>query len=323
MITLEEVREGRRTIDGKIQRTPLMHSSAIGEKAGLDLFLKCENLQKTGSFKPRGQINKIAHLSETERARGIITVSAGNAAQGCAFAARRVGAKCVVVMPEDAPQAKVDATRSYGAEVVQYGTHTTMASMFDKANELQREHGYIFSHPFNDEHVIAGQASIGVEIIQDLPDVDAVFVPIGGGGLISGVASGIKLISPRVKIIGVESASGPAMQESIKQGKVARIERGYSIADGIGAPFVGDLTLEICRKYIDEFVTVTDGEIIAAMKWILQRAKLLVEGAGAASVAGLLSGRAHLENGSRVVCVLSGGNIDLTRVSELLATAPQ
>lgn len=316
MITLDDIREGRRTIHGLVHRTPLLHSAALGARAGVDLFLKCENLQKTGSFKPRGQINKIAHLSAAEKARGIITVSAGNAAQGCAFAARHVGAKCVVVMPQDAPQAKVDATRGYGAEVVQHGTHTTMASMFDKADELQREHGYTFSHPFDDPFVIAGQASIGVEIIEDLPDVDVLFVPIGGGGLISGVASGIKLLSPRVQVIGVESVAGPAMQQAIQAGHVVRVQRDYSIADGLGAPFVGNLPLEICKQYVDDFVSVSDDEIIDAIKWILQRAKLLVEGAGAASVAALLSGRANIPKNVRVVCVLSGGNVDLKRVAE-------
>lgn len=318
MLTLDNVREGRRTIAGLVHRTPLLHSTAIGARAGVDLFLKCENLQKTGSFKPRGQINKIAHLSDEEKARGIIIVSAGNAAQGCAYAARRVGAKCVVVMPETAPQAKVDATRGYGAEVIQYGTIATLAGMFDKADELQREHGYTFSHAFNDWDVIAGQASIGAEILEDLIDVDAVLVAIGGGGLISGVASGIKLLAPRVRVIGVESTAGPAMQASLQAGHTVRIPREYSIADGMGAPFVGDIPLEVCKQYVDDFVTVTDEEIIDAMKWILQRAKMLVEGAGAASVAALLSGRANIPKGSRVVCLLSGGNIDLARVGEVL-----
>jgi threonine dehydratase len=193
-----------------------------------------------------------------------------------------------------------------------------MASMFDKAAELQREHGYTFAHPFDDPYVIAGQATIGMEILEDLPDVDAVFVQIGGGGLISGISSAIKMISPRTKIIGVESTSGPAMQESIKADQVVRIPRGFSIADGLGAPFVGERNLEIAKQNVDEFVTVTDDELIDAMKWILQRAKLLVEGAGAAAVAALLSGRANLAPSSRVVCILSGGNIDLKRVSELI-----
>ncbi len=316
MITLDDIREAHRNISGLVHHTPLMHSSAIGTRAGVDLFLKCENLQKTGSFKPRGALNKLAHLSEAEKARGVITVSAGNHAQGVAFAARRAGVKCVVVMPKDAPQAKLDATRSYGAQVIQYGTHTTLASMFDKAEELQRENGYTFVHPFDDPFVIAGQGTIGMEILEDLPDVDAVLVQIGGGGLISGISSAIKLISPRTKIIGVESMSGPAMQESLKAGQVVRIPRGYSIADGIGAPFVGELNLEIAKRNVDEFVTVTDEEIIDGLKWILQRAKLLVEGAGAASVAALLSGRANVPKKSCVVCILSGGNVDLKRASE-------
>ena len=320
MITLDDIREARRTIAGVVHRTPLMHSSMIGERRGVDLYLKCENLQKTGSFKPRGALNKLAHLSEAEKACGVITVSAGNHAQGVAFAARRAGVKCVVVMPEDAPQTKLDATCGYGAQVVQYGTHTTLAGMFDKAEELRRENGYTFVHPFDDPFVIAGQGTIGMEILEDLTDVDVVMVQIGGGGLISGISSAIKLISPRTKVIGVESASGPAMQESLKAGKVVRIPRAYSIADGIGAPFVGKLNLEIVKENVEDFVTVTDKEIIDGMKWILQRAKLLVEGAGAASVAALLSGRTNVPKGSRVVCILSGGNVDLKRVSDWIKT---
>jgi threonine dehydratase len=320
MIALDDIRKARRTIKPLVHRTPLIHSTAIGAMAGVDLYLKCENLQKTGSFKPRGQINRIANLTDAERARGIIIVSAGNAAQGCAYAARSVGARCVVVMPETAPQAKVDATRGYGAEVVQHGTIATLASMFDKAEELQREHGYTFSHAFDDPYVTAGQASIGVEILEDLADVDVVFVSIGGGGLISGVALGLKLLSPRIKLVGVESSAGPAMQASLQAGHVVRIPRGPSIADGMGAPFVGELPLQICKEYVDEFVTVTDDEITSALKLILQRTKMLVEGAGAAPVAALLSGRANVPSGSRVACVLSGGNIDLTRMGALLAT---
>ncbi len=316
MIPLEDIREARRTIAGVVHRTPMLHSAAIGTWAGVNLFLKCENLQRTGSFKPRGQVNRIAHLSDAEKAHGVIIVSAGNAAQGCAFAAQRAGVKCVVVMPEEAPQAKLDATRGYGAEIIQHGTLTTAASMFDKAEELRLEHGYTLLHPFNDPFVISGQASIGIEILEDLPDVDVVLVPIGGGGLIGGIASAIKLVAPRTKVIGVESAAGAAMQESIKAGKAVRIQRGYSIADGLGAPFVGDLTLEIAKRHVDEFVSVTDDEIKSAVRRILQRAKLLVEGAGAASVAALLSGRAGISKGSHVVCVLSGGNVDLRRVSE-------
>ncbi len=316
MISLDDIREARRNIAGIVHRTPLMHSQAIGAQAGVDLFLKCENLQKTGSFKPRGATNKLAHLSDPEKARGVVTVSAGNHAQGLAFAARRAGIKCVVVMPTDAPQAKLDAARGYGAQVVQHGNHETMASMFDQMQELVREHDYVVAHPFNDPFVIAGQATIGMEILEDLPDVDVVLVPIGGGGLISGISSAIKLISPRTKVIGVESEAGPAMQASVKAGKVAQIHRGPSIADGMGAPFVGDLTLEIAKRNVDEYVTVSDAEIIDAMKWILQRAKLLVEGAGAGAVAALLSRRANIAKNSRAVCVLSGGNVDLKRVTE-------
>lgn len=316
MITLDDVREARRNILGIAHRTPLFHSEAIGAQAGVEVYLKCENLQKTGSFKPRGALNKLAHLSKEEKARGVVTVSAGNHAQGLAFAARRAGIKCTVVMPTDAPQAKLDAAKGYGAEVIQHGNHETMSSMFDKMDELVRERGFVVAHPFNDPFIIAGQATIGMEILEDLPDVDYVLVPIGGGGLISGISSSIKLISPRTEVIGIESEAGPAMQASVKEGKVAHIHRAPSIADGMGAPFVGDLTLEIAKKNVDRYVTVTDSEIIIGMKWILQRAKLLVEGAGAAAVGALLTGRANIPRNARVVCVLSGGNVDLARVSE-------
>ena len=316
MITLEDIREARRNIDGILHHTPLMHAQTIGAQAGVDLYLKCENLQKTGAFKPRGALNKFAHLSAAEKARGVVSVSAGNHAQGVAFAARRAGIKSVIVMPVDAPQAKLDATRAYGAQVIQHGNHQTMASMFDKMEELVREHNYVVAHPFNDPFVIAGQATIGMEILEDLPDIDVVVVPIGGGGLISGISSTIKLIAPRVQVIGVESTAGPAMQAAVQAGKVEPIHRGPSIADGMGAPFVGDLTLEIAKKNVDSYVTVSDAEIIDGMKWIMQRAKLLVEGAGTAAVAAVLSGRADIPKNSRVVCILSGGNVDLKRVSE-------
>ncbi|TMC47623.1 MAG: pyridoxal-phosphate dependent enzyme [Chloroflexi bacterium] len=307
--------DARGNIQGKVHRTPLVPATSIGRQFGAQLFCKCENLQRTGSFKPRGALNKLAHLSPAEKAQGLIAVSAGNHAQGVAFAAQREDLKAVIVMPEGSPQSKIDATRGYGAEVVVFGT---IATIFDKAHELQREHGYTFVHPFDDLDVIAGQATVGMEILEDLPDVEVVVVQIGGGGLISGIASAIKLNRPQVRVIGVESASGPAMQLSLKEGKPVRITRAPTIAEGMGAPFIGEHNLEICRQYVDEFATVDDEEIKQGIRWILQRSKLLTEGAGAGGVAALLSGKATVKPGAKVAAILSGANIDFERLKSIL-----
>ncbi len=315
LITQDQINEARSIIAGKVHRTPLLSATTIGQQFGAQLFFKCETLQKTGSFKPRGALNKLAHLSPEEKARGLIAVSAGNHAQGVAYVAQREGLTAVIVMPDNAPRAKVDATRSYGAEVVFGGD---IATIFDKAKELQQEHGYTFVHPFDDPYVIAGQATIGMEILEDLPDVEVVAVQIGGGGLLSGIASALKLNKPSVRVIGVESASGPAMQASLAAGRPVRLVRGPTIADGMGAPFVGELNIEICQKYVDEFVTVDDEDIKQAMRWILQRSKLLTEGAGAGSTAALLSGKAKVKEGAKVVALLSGANIDFERLKGII-----
>jgi threonine dehydratase len=315
LITQDQIDEARSILKGKVHRTPLVPATTIGKQFGAQLYLKCENLQRTGSFKPRGALNKVAHLSAEEKAHGLIAVSAGNHAQGVAYAAQREGLKATIVMPENAPQAKVDATRGYGANVVLFGT---IATIFEKAYEIQREHGYTFVHPFDDPWVIAGQATIGMEILEDLPDVEVVAVQIGGGGLLSGVAAAIKLNKPSVHVIGVESASGPAMQLSIQQGKIAQITRGPTIADGMGAPFVGMLTLEHTKQFVDELVTVDDEEIKDAMRWILQRNKMLTEGAGAGGTAAFLSGKAKVKPDAKVVTILSGGNIDFERLKIII-----
>ncbi|HEV2037000.1 MAG TPA: threonine/serine dehydratase [Candidatus Eremiobacteraceae bacterium] len=315
LITQLQIDEARAILKGKVHRTPLVPATTIGKQFGAQLYLKCENLQRTGSFKPRGALNKVAHLSAEEKAKGLIAVSAGNHAQGVAYAAQREGLKATIVMPENAPQAKADATRGYGAEVVLFGT---IATIFEKAYEIQRECGYTFVHPFDDPYVIAGQATIGMEILEDVPDVDVIAVQIGGGGLLSGIAAAIKLNKPSVRVIGVESASGPAMQLSIQQGKIARITRGATIADGMGAPFVGELTLEHTKHFVDELVTVDDEEIKNAMRWILQRSKLLTEGAGAGGTAAFLSGKVAVKPGAKVVTILSGGNIDFERLKSII-----
>ncbi|MBI5877867.1 MAG: pyridoxal-phosphate dependent enzyme [Chloroflexi bacterium] len=315
MITQEQIDEARGIIKGKLHRTPVVPATTIGKLIEAQLYFKCENLQRTGSFKPRGAINKLAHLSAEEKGRGLIAVSAGNHAQGVAYAAQREGAQATIVMPDNAPQAKVDATRGYGAQVILGGD---INHIFDRAYELQAQHGYTFVHPYDDPYVIAGQATVGMEILEDLPDLDVIAIQIGGGGLLSGVAAAIKLNKPSVRVIGVESASGTALQLGLKEGKPVRITRGPTIAEGMGAPFTGELNIEHARAYVDEFVTVDDEEIKNAMRWVLQRSKLLVEGAGAGSLAALLSRKAAVKPGAKVVAILSGGNIDFERLKTII-----
>lgn len=313
MITQNDINQARELIRGKLHRTPIVSATALGEMSGTTLFLKCEMLQKTGSFKPRGALNKLAHLSPEEKARGLISASAGNHAQGVAYAARLENVRATIVMPEKAPQAKVNAVRGYGAEVVSFGTVNTM---FDKANEVARERGLTWVHPFDDPYIIAGQATIGMEILEDVPDVDYVFVPIGGGGLIAGISTAIKLNKPSAKVIGVETSAGMAMHAARAAGKVVRISVGERVADGIGAPFIGELPFEHAQKNVDDLVAVEDDEVILAIKMLLERCKLLVEGAGAATTASVLAKKYPLPPNSRVVVVLSGGNIDLARLKQ-------
>jgi threonine dehydratase len=313
MITQNDINQARELIRGKLHRTPVVSATALGEMSGVSLFLKCEMLQKTGSFKPRGALNKLAHLSQEEKARGLISASAGNHAQGVAYAARLENVRATIVMPEKAPQAKVNAVRGYGAQVISFGTVNTM---FDKADEIARERGLTWVYPFDDPYVIAGQATIGMEILEDVPDVDYVFVPIGGGGLIAGISTAIKLNKPSAKVIGVETSAGMAMHAARAAGKVVRITVGERVPDGIGAPFIGELPFEHAQKYVDDLVAVDDDEVILALKLLLERCKLLVEGAGAATTASVLAKKYSLPPNARAVVVLSGGNIDLARLKQ-------
>lgn len=315
MITQNDIDSARGLIRGKLHRTPVVSATALGEMSGTKLFLKCEMLQKTGSFKPRGALNKLAHLTPEEKARGLISASAGNHAQGVAYTARLENVHATIVMPENAPQAKVNAVRGYGAEVISFGTVNTM---FDKANEIATERGLTWVHPFDDPYIIAGQSTIGMEILEDVPDVDYVFVQIGGGGLIAGISTAIKLNKPSVKVIGVETSAGMAMHAARAAGKVVRISVGDRVADGIGAPFIGELPLEYAQKNVDDLVSVDDDEVINAIKMLLERCKLLVEGAGAAATAAVLANKYSLPPDARVVTMLSGGNIDLTRLKQWL-----
>jgi threonine dehydratase len=298
-----------------IHQTPLLSSRSLSELTGFEVRLKAEVFQRTGSYKIRGPLNKLPRLSDDERRRGVVCSSAGNHAQGVALAARIHGIQAVVVMAENATPSKVEATRAYGAEVVLHGT------IWDEANEraraLVRERGLTYVHPFDDLELIAGQGTIGLEIIRDWPDVEVVVVPIGGGGLISGVAMAVKAVNPAARIIGVESSGAPGMRDSVAAGRVVTLDRVDCVIDGLRVKRVGETTFEVVRRYVDEIVTLPDEEIFAAMLWVMSRAKLVVEGAAAAPVAALLHGLVRAPAGARVACVLSGGNVNLDQLRGL------
>ncbi|HWC45890.1 MAG TPA: threonine/serine dehydratase [Casimicrobiaceae bacterium] len=312
---LADIRAAHARVAPRIHRTPLLSATRLGARAGVTLFHKCESLQKTGSFKVRGALNNVSQLDAAARRRGVITVSAGNHAQALAWAARDAAVRCTVVMPTTASQMKVEASRGYGADVVLHGASGIEA--FAHAHELAKERDLTFVHPFDDSAVIAGQGTVGLEILEQLQDVDDVIVPIGGGGLIAGVATAIKESRPSVRVFGVEPTGAAVMRKSLDAGRPVRLESMKTIADGLAAPMAGDVTYPIVKHYVDDVVLVTDDEIMQAMREILFSAKLLAEGGGAAATAAILSGKLKLD-GRRVVAVLSGGNVDPTRVQEVL-----
>jgi threonine dehydratase len=314
MIGLSEIREAAERIRGKVHRTPLLSASQLGARADVELSLKCESLQKTGSFKARGALNKVLSLSDAERARGLVTVSAGNHAAAVAWAARMAGCSAVVVMPSDAPASKIEAVRGYGAEIV---AHADRPTLFDKLNEVREARGLTFVHPFDDPVVLAGAGTAGLEIVEDLPLVDLVVVPVGGGGLLGGVTSAVKQAQPRARVVAVELEAGPGLAPALAAGKPIPVRRPDTIADGMTPPFVGALGLAIAREAVDEIVTVTEDEILEAMRLLMTRAKLYVEGSGAAATAALLAGKIRAPQGARTVAIVSGGNVDLARVATL------
>jgi threonine dehydratase len=319
MIPISEIRAAADRISGAVHRTPIFGARSLGEAAGIVLALKCENFQKTGSFKARGALNKVRSLSAAERARGIITVSAGNHAQAVAWAARNTGAPCAVVMPESAPQPKLDAVRGYGAEVILHGERATL---FDKLNEERDRRGATFIHPFDDPVVLAGAGTVGLEIAEDASDTDAVLIPVGGGGLMGGVASAVRALLPRARIIAVELAEGPGLGPARAAGKPIAVPRPHdTLADGMTPPYVGALPLAIANECVDEIVTVTEAAIREAMVMLMTRAKLVVEGSGAATLAAIRSGSVKLARGARVVAIVSGGNVDPERVFATLTSA--
>lgn len=315
MITPSDIVAARERIAGRVHRTPLFSATRLGAPAGVSLWLKAELLQKTGSFKVRGALNAILQLSDAELGRGVVGVSAGNHAQALAWAARAAGTACTVVMPDPAVQAKLDATRGYGATVIQEAWGT---AMFDRARQLSATHGYVFVHPFDDPRVVAGAGTTGLEILEDLPDADAIVVPVGGGGLLAGIAVAARAVSPRVKVFGVEPEGAQALRASLAAGRVTPIAPPSTIADGLAAPMTTELPFEVARQFVDDVVVVTDAEIVAAMGLVLSSAKLLAEPAGAAAVAAVVHGRILVAPGARVVCVVSGGNVDLARLKELI-----
>lgn len=298
-----------------IHHTPLLSSRMLSERTGFDVRLKAEMFQRTGSYKIRGPLNKFTLLSEDDKRRGVVCSSAGNHAQGVALAARIHGIHAVVVMAENATPSKIEATRGYGAEVVLHGTIWDEAN--EKAKELVRDRGLTYIHPFDDLQLIAGQGTLGLEIIRDWPDVDVIVVPIGGGGLISGVAMAVKGIKPSVKVIGVESSGAPGMRDSVRAGRVVTLDRVDCVIDGLRVKRVGETTFEVVRRFVDEIVTLPDEKMFEAMIWIMAHAKLVVEGAAAAPVAALLDSLVDAPKGARVACVLSGGNVNLDQLREM------
>lgn len=314
--TLSAIRKARERLRDAVYLTPCARSDVLSRLLGCELYLKLENLQVTGSFKERGALNKILQLDARQRAAGVIAASAGNHAQGVAHAARLSGIRATIVMPETTPLAKLQSTRSYGADVVLSGTGYDQA--YEKAVELQREHGYTFVHAFDDEDVIAGQGTIGLELLEQVPDMEVVLVPVGGGGLIGGIALAIGNSAPAVRVIGVEAERMPAMQASVAAGRVTPLRPANSIADGISVARVGELTFPLVQAWVDSIVTVAEEEIARAILTLLERKKTLAEGSGAVGLAALLAGRITGVEGRKVVVVVSGGNIDMTMLSRIL-----
>jgi len=314
LLTLDKIYHAAFILKGVIRETALIHAPLINPQS--EVYLKTENLQITGSFKVRGAYYKISQLSADEKAKGVIACSAGNHAQGVALAAAKNGISSLICIPDSAPISKVEATKSYGAEVcLVKGVYD---DAYQKACELQKESGATFIHPFDDPDVIAGQGTIGLEILNQLPDVDAVVVPVGGGGLISGVAYAVKSLNPNCKVYGVQASGAPSMVKALEGKKVEALQCVSTFADGIAVKCPGDVTYDLCSKYVDEVVTVTDDEIATAILTLIEQQKMIAEGAGAVAVAAVMFNKIDVK-GKKVVCLLSGGNIDVTILSRVIS----
>lgn len=314
MITKDDVLRAQERIAGKVHRTPLLASARLSERTGGRLYFKCESLQRTGSFKARGALNAMLQLTPEQRAAGVVTVSAGNHAQALAWAASQVGTSCIAVMPEGASRAKIAATEGYGGTVEIAMGEKKRA--FERAREIA-DQGRVMVHPFEDEQVAAGQGTVALELLDQLPDVDTVVVPIGGGGLIAGMSVAIKALRPDIQVVGVEPEGSAVMHASVAAGTPQEIAP-KSVADGLNAPMVGAMTLAAVRENVDDLVLVTDDDITAALREMLTYAKLVVEPAAAASVAAVLAGKVRAKKGTAIAAVLSGGNVDLDRLKTLL-----
>ncbi len=316
MLELADVLDARDRVSETSRHTPLTHSYTYSEMTGADVHLKLENFQRTGAFKIRGATNRIATLSPAECEAGVVTASAGNHAQGVALAATRAGVDATIVMPENAPIAKVKATRNYGAKVVLHGIDYAEAA--ERAHEIEDEKGRTYVHAFDDEAVMAGQGTIGLEILEDCPEVDTVVVPIGGGGLIAGIATAIKGTNPDVRVVGVQAAGASSLTRSLEKGEVVSIDGVDTIADGIATRSVGKQTFQVIKERVDEVVTVTDEQIAMAIVHLLERSKTVVEGAGAVSLAAVVFEEFDYDEGEVIVPALCGGNIDLNMLSTVI-----
>ena len=314
--TIADVYRADKNLSGVVKKTKLIQSDFFSELCGNEVFLKPENMQHTGAFKLRGAYNKISQLSDAEKSKGVITSSAGNHAQGVAFAAQKLGVKAVICMPATTPILKVEATKNLGAEVILHGDGFDDA--FKYSLELQKKHGYIYVHPFNDREVLLGQGTTALEIINELKDVDAILVPIGGGGFASGVALATKLVSPQVKVIGVEPENAACMKAAFDAGKIVTLSSSDTVADGCAVKTAGSLTFEFCKKYLDEIITVNEMEIMSALLSLIEKHKLIAEGAGVLSLAAL--SKLNFKN-KKVVAIVSGGNIDISTLSGLIDKA--
>ena len=315
MLTLDKIYHAEKILKGVVRTTDMLYAPTLC--TGVELYLKAENLQTTGSFKLRGAYYKISMLTEVERCRGVVACSAGNHAQGVALAASKNNIRSIICLPNTAPRSKVSATMAYGAEVV------LVDGVYDDAYNhalcLQRENGYSFIHPFDDEDVIAGQGTVALEILRQVSSIDAIVIPIGGGGLASGCAYAVKMIDPRVKIYGVQTENVASMLASIRAGKIVETGTSTVVADGISVKKPGRVTYDLCSHYVDDIVTVTDEEVITAIIIMLGRCKILSEGAGAASLAAVMFGKIDLI-GKRTVCIISGGNIDMIMLKRIIET---
>ena len=316
-VTIDDIRKAQDTIKDIVKRTDILESTKLSLLTNANIYYKCENLQKTGSFKVRGACNKIANLTEEEKSKGVIASSAGNHAQGVALGAKMNSIEATIVMPSTAPLAKVTATKSYGANVVLEGL--VYDDAYAKAVEIQKETGATFLHPFNDKYVIAGQGTIGLEIFEQMNNkVDTILCPIGGGGIISGIATAAKALNPNVKIVGVQTANIPSMYESMKSGKVTTAFKSTSIADGISVKTVGELTFNIAKDLIDEVVLVQEDEIAEAVLFLMENQKVVAEGSGAVTTAAILTGKYKPKENENVVLIISGGNIDVNTLNRIV-----